>query len=286
MPLPEWVKTQLKGIKKTQKFFKNRKINTVCETLRCPNRTICYKEPTATFMIMGERCTRGCKFCNAEKGYPKPLDNSEPERIAIAVKEMSLKYVVITSPTRDDIRDGGAKHFVKTVESIKVFNPDTLIELLVPDFQGNKTSIETVLNSNIAVFAHNVETVKRFYGSIRRADYIRSLSILKIAKEINSEIITKSGFMLGLGETKDEVKETLKHLKDSGCDIVTIGQYLQPSKKAMSVVEYIKPEAFDEIAEDALEMGFKAVLSGPLVRSSTKAYETYLAVKEGRYGKL
>lgn len=286
MPLPEWVKTQLKEIKKTQKFLKKHKVNTVCETLRCPNRSICYKQPTATFMIMGEVCTRGCRFCNAEKGYPEPLDNSEPEKIAIAVKEMSLKYVVITSPTRDDLIDGGAKHFAKTVETIKKLNPDTLVEVLVPDFQGNKTSIETILNSDIAVFAHNIETVKKFYGPVRKAVYMRSLNILKTAKEINSEIITKSGFMLGLGENIEEVYNILQDLKNVECDIVTIGQYLQPSKKALPVVEYIKPAVFERIAEKAVQIGFKAVVSGPLIRSSTKAYESYLAVKEGKYGKL
>lgn len=286
MHLPQWVKTQLKEIRKTQNYFNNRNINTVCEILRCPNRSVCYKEPTATFMILGNICTRGCLFCNAEKGIPAPLDKSEPKRIAFAVKELNLKYAVITSTTRDDLHDGGAEQFSETVKEIKKYNPNTLVEVLVPDFQGKETCIEMVMESKISVFAHNIETVKRFYGSIRKADYTRSLKVLSLAKEIIPDIIVKSGFMLGLGETKNEIKETLKDLRDSGCDIVTIGQYLQPSKKAIPVVEYIKPEVFEELAEIALHMGFKAMLSGPLIRSSTRAYETYLAVKEEKYGKL
>ncbi|MCX8034491.1 MAG: lipoyl synthase, partial [Thermodesulfovibrio sp.] len=226
MYLPNWVKTQLKEIKKTQKFFKNRNVNTVCETLRCPNRSICYREPTATFMILGNICTRGCLFCNAEKGIPAPVDILEPERIALTVKELNLKYAVITSTTRDDLPDGGAKHFYETVKEIKKYNPDTLVEVLVPDFQGKEPCIEMIMKSEITVFAHNIETVKSLYGFIRKADYTRSLKVLSLAKEINSDIIVKSGFMLGLGETKDEIEETLKDLRDSGCDIVTIGQYL------------------------------------------------------------
>ncbi len=278
MPLPKWVKTQLKEIKKTQNYLKNRKLNTVCETLRCPNRVSCYKETTATFMILGTKCTRGCKFCNSQKDFPEPVDINEPKRIAEAVKELSLRYVVITSPTRDDLFDGGAEQFAETVRQIKIINPETLVEVLVPDFQGKKSSIEKVLSSGVTVFAHNIETVKRLFGVVRNADYNRSLNILRMAKEIDQKIITKSGFMVGLGENMDEIFETLQDLKKAGCDIVTIGQYLQPSKKALPVVEYIKPEVFEEIAEYARKIGFKAVLSGPLVRSSTQAYDMYLTV--------
>ncbi|MEO0259111.1 MAG: lipoyl synthase [candidate division WOR-3 bacterium] len=286
MSLPEWVKTQLKEIKKTQNYFKHRNINTVCETLRCPNRSLCYKEPTATFMILGSVCTRNCGFCNSKKGTPFPVDRDEPEKIALAVKELSLKYVVITSPTRDDLPDGGAEHFAKTVRFVNSYNKDSYVEVLIPDFKGNKECIETVIKSGISVFAHNIETVKRLYGVVRHGDYTCSLGVLRLAKAINPDIITKSGFMIGLGETKEEIIETLVDLKNVNCDIVTVGQYLQPSKKSLPVVEYIKPEVFDEIASIAIDMGFKAVLSGPLVRSSTKAYETYLALKEGKYGKL
>lgn len=286
MYLPEWVKTQLREIRKTQNFFKNRNINTVCETLRCPNRAYCYKEPTATFMILGDVCTRDCTFCNSKKGIPLPPDYSEPERIARVVRELGLKYTVITSPTRDDLIDGGAGHFAKTVTEIRELSPTVLIEVLVPDFRGNENSIRKVIDSGIDVFAHNIETIERLYGSIRKADYSRSLEVLKMAKTLNPNIITKSGFMLGLGERKDEIFQTLEDLLATDCDVVTIGQYLQPSKKAQPVVEYINPEIFEEIADVAVQMGFKIVLSGPLVRSSTRAYETFLAVKEGKYGKL
>lgn len=286
MYLPEWVKTRLREIRKTQNFFKNRNINTVCETLRCPNRAYCYKEPTATFMILGDICTRDCTFCNSKKGIPLPPDYSEPKRIARVVREFGLKYTVITSPTRDDLIDGGAEHFAKTVTEIRELSPTVLIEVLVPDFRGNENSIRRVIDSGIDVFAHNIETVERLYGSVRKADYSRSLDVLKIAKKFNSNIITKSGFMLGLGERKDEIFQTLEDLLATDCDVVTIGQYLQPSKKAQPVVEYINPKIFEEIADVAVQMGFKVVLSGPLVRSSTRAYETFLAVKEGKYGKL
>lgn len=281
MPFPKWVKTQLKEIKNLQQYFKNRNINTVCETLRCPNRSFCYKQPTATFMILGNVCTRKCKFCEAEKGKPSELDKSEPERIAIAVKELCLKYVVVTSPTRDDLSDGGAEHFSLTVQKIKELTPDTFIETLVPDFQGSIDSIRKVVNSEIVVFAHNIETVKRLYDYVRDADYARSLKIIETAKKINPKIITKSGFMIGLGETPQEASQILKDLKNAGCDIVTVGQYLQPSKKALPVVEYILPERFDEIAEEASKVGIKVTLSGPLIRSSTRASEAYLLAKKG-----
>ncbi len=286
MPLPQWVKSQLKEIKSLQNYFRNLNINTVCETLRCPNRGVCYRQPTATFMIMGSVCTRGCQFCNAEKGNPEPLDKEEPERIAKAVKEMSLPYVVITSPTRDDLSDGGAEFFCKTVKVIKKYNPHTHIEVLVPDFKGKKKSIERVVNTEISVFAHNIETVKQLYGTVRKADYELSLKVLRLAKELKPQLITKSGFMVGLGEKSEEIYEALLNLREVNCDIVTIGQYLQPSKKALPVVEYIKPEYFDELAEIALGLGFKAVLSGPLIRSSTKAKEIFLALREGKYGKF
>ncbi len=286
MSLPEWVKTQLKGIKKTQNFLKNRKLNTVCETLRCPNRSICYKDSIVTFMILGNVCTRGCKFCNAERGIPEKIDPEEPFRVSQAVKELGIKYVVITSPTRDDLEDGGAGHFAVTVEEVKKNNPEVLVEVLVPDFQGNITSIKKVLNSDIVVFAHNIETVPSLYGSVRSGNYNLSLKILELVKTLNSRIITKSGFMVGVGESMKEVFQTIKDLKNAGCDIITVGQYLQPSKKALPVVEYKKMELFDEIADFAIKEGIRVVLTAPLIRSSTRAYEAYKAIKEGRYGKL
>lgn len=286
MHLPPWVKTRLRQIKKFQNYLKARKINTVCETLRCPNRSLCYRNFSLTFMILGNICTRNCKFCNAERGAPSDFDVAEPKRIAETVKELSLKYAVITSPTRDDLKDGGAEQFAETVKLIKKYNANTPVEVLVPDFRGKVNSVESVVKSDVDVFAHNIETIKRLYGTVRDGDYECSLSVLKTAKKINPKVIIKSGLMLGFGEKKQEIEQTLKDLKDVGCDVITIGQYLQPSKKALPVVEYIKPEIFKEIAEEALKMDFKIVLSKPLVRSSTKALETYLAIKEGRYGKL
>jgi len=237
-------------------------------------------------MILGNICTRRCNFCNAKRGNPEPLDFEEPLRIAQAVKELSLKYVVVTSPTRDDIKDGGAEHFVLTVREIKKINPDTNVEVLVPDFQGNINSIDKVINSEISVFSHNIETVPSLYGYVRDGIYTQSLKVLEYAKKLNSEMITKSGFMVGVGESLSEIFQTIKDLKNAGCDIITVGQYLQPSKKALAVVEYKKVEVFDEIADFALKEGIKVVLSAPLIRSSTRAFEAYKAVKEGKYGKL
>lgn len=280
MPLPQWVKTQLKGIQKTQQYFKNRKINTVCETLRCPNRAACYKEKSATFMILGNRCTRRCRFCEAPKGNPEPVDCEEPLRIARATEELGLNYVIVTSCTRDDLVDGGAEHFVNTVKEIKKINSDTMVEVLVPDFKGSEDSIKKVVDSGVVVFAHNIETVQSLYGKIRDADYVRSLKVLEMAKKFNCYVITKSGLMLGLGEGFNEVVTALKDLRSSGCDILTVGQYLQPSKKALPVVEYIKVEIFEEIQQIALDLGFKTVVSGPLVRSSWNAYKVYLESRE------
>lgn len=280
MTLPKWVKAPLKDISKTQRYFKNRKINTVCETLRCPNRGKCYRDSHATFMILGNVCTRFCSFCNSERGIPEPVDPSEPERIASVVKEMEIKYVIVTSPTRDDLEDGGAQHYFRTVEAIRNLSPQSLVEVLVPDFNGNRESVRKVINSGIVVFSHNIEVVRRFYGTVRDGDYKLSLEILKLAKEIEPNIITKSGFMVGFGERFEEIEQTLRDLKESYCDIVTVGQYLQPSKKALPVVEYINPELFEEIEKMAKEIGFRVVSAAPLVRSSTDAFNLYTKAKE------
>ncbi|MEN2986161.1 MAG: lipoyl synthase [Thermodesulfovibrionaceae bacterium] len=286
MLLPEWVKLKLREDSFVKSYLKKNKITTVCETLRCPNRPYCYNVKTVSFMILGDRCTRRCGFCGSKKLKPYCPDPMEPQKVAKVVKDFSMKYVVITSPTRDDLADGGAEYYVETVKEVKRLSPETLIEVLVPDFGGNLEAVKRVISSEIVVFSHNLETVRRLYSSLRDANYERSLKILKEAKELRAEVITKSGIMLGVGETLDEVLNTLKDLKEVNCDIVTIGQYLQPSKNAYPVVKYINPEIFDRIAEFALKVGFKVVLSRPLVRSSTKAYEAYLAIKEGRYGRL
>ncbi|HYA12213.1 MAG TPA: lipoyl synthase [Thermodesulfovibrionales bacterium] len=277
MRLPEWIRTKsFEGIHDTKRTLRSYKVSTVCEEARCPNIGECYSRPTATFMILGSRCTRNCGFCSVESSAPEPIDPKEPERVALAAKEMRLKYVVITSVTRDDLPDGGAGHFARAVYAVRKHLLDVKVEVLTPDFQGDTDALLTVLSSRPDVFGHNVETVPRLYLVVRpRADYIRSLQILKYAKKIAPDVHTKSGLMLGLGETLDEVSDVLKDLSNAGCDFVTIGQYLRPSRKNLPVIEYIRPEIFESLRNRALDMGFKYVASSPLVRSSMNAEEMY-----------
>lgn len=277
MRLPEWIKVKsFTGLHNTKSILRNYGLSTVCEEAKCPNRGECFSKPTATFMILGSACTRNCGFCAVESSKPGPLDNDEPERVAMAAKEMGLKYVVITSVTRDDIKDGGASHFARTVSAVREHLPAAKIEVLTPDFRGNKDSLKTVLDSGPDVYNHNVETVPRLYPYVRhQADYRKSLNVLMNAKSIAPEITIKSGFMVGLGETFTEIIDVLRDLKTAGCDTVTIGQYLRPSKKNLPVREYIRPEMFDVYKEIALDMGFKYAASSPLVRSSMNAEEMY-----------
>lgn len=277
MRLPEWIRTKsFEGIHDTKRTLRSYKVSTVCEEARCPNIGECYSRPTATFMILGSRCTRNCGFCSVESSAPEPIDPKEPERVALAAKEMRLKYVVITSVTRDDLPDGGAGHFARAVYAVRKHLLGVKVEVLTPDFQGDTDALLTVLSSRPDVFGHNVETVPRLYLVVRpRADYIRSLQILKYAKKIAPDVHTKSGLMLGLGETLDEVSDVLKDLSNAGCDFVTIGQYLRPSRKNLPVIEYIRPEIFESLRNRALDMGFKYVASSPLVRSSMNAEEMY-----------
>ena len=277
MRLPEWIRTKnLGGLHHAKQILRRHGLYTVCEEARCPNMSECFSRPTATFMILGSRCTRNCGFCSVESSTPGPLDLEEPERIVMAAKEMGLRYIVITSVTRDDLSDGGAGQFAKTVYTVRRYLPDAKVEVLTPDFKGNVSSLKMVLNSRPDVYNHNVETVPRLYPVVRpQADYMRSLNILQYAKKIAPEINTKSGLMLGLGERLDEVTNVLEDLRRTGCDIVTIGQYLRPSKLNLPVVEYIRPEMFEELRLKALCMGFKYVASGPLVRSSMNAEEMY-----------
>jgi lipoic acid synthetase len=227
-------------------------------------------------MILGSKCTRNCGFCSVESSMPEPPDHTEPERVAQAAKEMRLKYVVITSVTRDDLPDGGAGHFARTVDAVRRYLQDVKVEVLTPDFNGDIGALMTLFSSRPDVFGHNVETVPRLYSVVRpQADYNRSLHILKYAKKVAPEIHTKSGLMLGLGETYDEVTDVLKDLFDAGCDFVTLGQYLRPSRKNLPVVEYIRPEIFDRLRNRALNIGFKYVASSPLVRSSMNAEDMY-----------
>jgi len=225
-------------------------------------------------MIMGDSCTRACRFCAVRQGEPAPLDESEPERIAAAAKEMGLSYVVVTSVTRDDLEDGGAAHFAAVISSLKRINPQATVEVLVPDFGGNKKSVQTVVDARPGVFNHNIETVPSLYDEVRPgANYEISLGVLRLAKRLGRDMLTKSGLMVGLGERREEVKAVMRDLRDCGCDILTIGQYLSPSKEHLPVVEFIEPAAFDDYREIGLEMGFRAVASGPFVRSSYNAME-------------
>lgn len=277
MRLPEWIRAKNnKGLHDTKHVLRSYGLSTVCEEARCPNIGGCFSKPTATFMILGSKCTRNCGFCSVEHSMPEPLDPEEPERVALAAKEMGLRYVVITSPTRDDLPDGGAGHFAETVYAVKKYIPDAKVEVLTPDFKGDISALRIVLHSRPAVYNHNIETVPRLYPYVRpQADYRRSINILKYAKRIAPEINTKSGLMLGLGETLDEVIDVLRDLRGTGCDLVTIGQYLRPSRSNLPVVEYISPKVFERLYLIAMNMGFKYIASAPLVRSSMNAEEIY-----------
>ena len=259
----------------TCSIIKDISLNTVCQEAKCPNKFECYSNGTATFLILGSICTRNCLFCNIENGICKPLDNQEPLKVAKTVKKMNLKYAVITSVTRDDLSDGGAGAFAKTIELIKIKTPNTIIEVLIPDFKENYEALKLVLHARPHVLNHNIETVKGLYPKVRpEAEYSRSLRILEYVKK-NTKIPCKSGIMLGLGETDKEIKQTFTDLLNVGCDILTVGQYLQPSKKHLAVQKYVHPKKFDEWKNCALNMGFKQVASGPFVRSSYKAKELF-----------
>ena len=278
--LPEYLKRPIIDTEKTKKvrrILKENCLNTVCEGARCPNKNECYTKNTATFLIMGNVCTRNCRYCNINCEKPLPLDENEPKNVAKAVKEMGLKYVVITSVTRDDLSDGGAKHFEKCLKEIKNLTPSVKTEILTPDFKGDTNAIDKIIKSNYSpdVFNHNIETVERLFKTARsQANYRQSLHVLKYVKE-NSDILTKSGIMVGLGETFEELEETLKDLKNIGCDIVTIGQYIQPSKEHSAVEKYYTLEEFEQLKELAKKVGIKNYQIGPLVRSSYNASEAF-----------
>lgn len=277
MRLPDWIRTRNRtDSHDTKHLLRRHKLSTVCEEARCPNKDECFAKPTATFMILGSSCTRDCGFCAVRSFNPERVDENEPENVAEAAEELQLKYIVITSVTRDDLRDGGAGQFAKTINAVRKRMPHAKIEVLTPDFQGNMKFLRTVLDAGPDVFNHNVETAERLYPVVRpSADYGRSLSVLKQSKEVAPDIFTKSGFMLGLGETYDEILTILQDLRKVDCDFVTIGQYLRPTKRNLPVVKYILPEVFEDVRMKALEMGFKYVASGPLVRSSMNAEEMY-----------
>ncbi len=257
-----------------KRILRRARLNTVCEESRCPNISECFGKGTATFMILGTRCTRRCAFCNVEKGKPLPPDPNEPYRLLETVKLLNLRYVVITSVTRDDLPDYGSSHFAKCIRVLKENIKDIKVEVLIPDFRGDRKALETVLKEEPFVLNHNVETVPRLYPSVRiGANYERSLKVLKLAKEILPAVITKSAIILGFGERKEEVIKVMEDLRRVDCDILTIGQYYQPSLKHHPVVKYYSEEEFKEFEEIAYSMGFKFVASGPNVRSSYKAWK-------------
>lgn len=274
--LPEYLKRPIIDTDKTKnvrRILKTNCLNTVCENARCPNKNECYTKNTATFLIMGNVCTRNCKYCNISCAKPEPLNENEPENIAKAIKDLGLKYTVITSVTRDDLTDGGAGHFVRCIEEIRKLTPDVKIEILTPDFKNDKSSLDKIIEAKPEVFNHNIETVKDLFKIVRpQAFYERSLEVLKYVKE-NGNITTKSGLMVGLGETFGQIKQTLTDLRDVGCDIITIGQYIQPSRVHLEVAKYYTLEEFDELKKLADEIGIKHHQIGPLVRSSYNASE-------------
>ena len=281
--LPEWLRITLPtsdSFARTRGLLDELKLHTVCESAKCPNHWECWSKGTATFMIAGDRCTRACGFCAVSTAKPLALEADEPARVAEATRRMKLKHVVITAVARDDLKDGGAEHFCQTIEKVRELNPGIVIEVLVPDFLDNDVAIEHVLAANPHIYNHNLETVRRLTPSVRhRATYDRSLSVLKKVKEKRGgTIYTKSGVMLGLGETKEELLQALQDLRASNCDILTLGQYLQPSLKHLPVIEFVSPEKFVDYKIAAEEMGFVHVASGPMVRSSYHADEFTLPV--------
>ena len=272
--LPEFLKRPIIDTDKTRtvrKILKSNCLNTVCEGARCPNKNECYSNHTATFLIMGSVCTRNCRYCNISCQRPEPLDENEPLHVAQAVKDLGLKYAVITSVTRDDLPDGGANHFAKCINEIRKISPNTKIEILTPDFKGNEESLNTIIKAHPDVFNHNIETARDIFKTARpQGNYDTSLGVLKYVKE-NSDIKTKSGFMIGLGEDIEQIKQTITDLYSVNCDILTIGQYIQPSKEHLPVAKYYNPEEYEELKDIAKNIGIKYFQIGPLVRSSYNA---------------
>ncbi|HEV2452764.1 MAG TPA: lipoyl synthase [Verrucomicrobiae bacterium] len=274
--LPEWLRITLPTsdtFARTRTLLDELKLHTVCESAKCPNHWECWSKGTATFMIAGDRCTRACGFCAVATAKPLALEADEPARVAEATRRMKLRHVVITAVARDDLKDGGAEHFAKTIEKVRELNPGIVIEVLVPDFNDNDAAIETVLDAEPHIYNHNLETVRRLTPEVRhRATYNRSLAVLRKVKEMRrTGIYTKSGIMLGLGETPSELFEAMRDLRSSGCDILTLGQYLQPTLRHLPVKEFITPAQFAEFKLAAEDMGFVHVASGPMVRSSYHA---------------
>jgi lipoic acid synthetase len=279
---PAWLKVRApsgENYSRIKDMLGELKLATVCQEARCPNMGECWGGGTATFMLMGEVCTRGCRFCNVKTGNPKGvLDVNEPEKVGHSIAQMGLEYVVITSVDRDDLPDQGAGHFAKTISTIKSMDNHVIVEILTPDFRGNQELVHQLVDAKPDVFAHNIETVERLTPKVRdpRATYKQSLEVLKMVKDRDPSRYTKSSIMLGLGETDEEIKQTLADLRSVGCDVVTFGQYLQPSKRHLKVIEFITPEKFQEWQTYSEGLGFLYVASGPLVRSSYRAGEFFM----------
>ena len=279
---PPWLKKRLPTgpeYEKVKELVGRDRLHTVCQEAKCPNMWECFSQQTATFLIMGSRCTRDCRFCSVTQGPVGPPDPAEPERVATAARQMGLSYVVITSVTRDDLTDGGAALFAETIEAVHRQIPSAKVEVLIPDFQGNDEALQAVLKARPDVLNHNIETVPRLYTVVRpQARYRRSLQLLSRVKKYAPGLPIKSGLMLGLGEFSEEIRSTLKDLIDAGCRILTLGQYLQPSKAHLPVKRFVPPEEFEQWRQIAIEIGFSEVASGPFVRSSYHAKELYQAV--------
>jgi lipoic acid synthetase len=274
--LPDWIrekKLNLSSLREMKTMLRERDLHSVCESLACPNRTECFSRGTATFMILGDVCTRSCGFCNVTTGRPyAPPSPDEPRAVAETARRLGLKHVVVTCVTRDDLADGGAQQFAETIRELRIALPQAAVEVLTSDFRGNLDSVRTVVEARPDYFNHNVETVPRLYDYVRPGSrFERSLTVLREAKHVDATVITKSGLMLGLGERREEVVEVLQRLREHEVEIVTMGQYLQPKREKLDVVEYIHPTVFDEYRDLGLSLGFRAVFAGPFVRSSYMA---------------
>jgi len=281
--LPQWLKAKMPGSKnyiEVKNLINKNSLNTVCADAKCPNIGECWDNRTATFMILGDICTRACRYCAVKSGKPIGLDIKEPLRVSDAVKKLDLKYAVLTSVDRDDLPDGGSFIFKQCINLIHKNSPGCKVEVLIPDFQGDWNDLKTVMDANPETLNHNIETVERVFKSVRaKGDYRLSLDLLLKAKELNSYSVTKSGLMVGLGETWDEIINTLKDLRAADCDLLTIGQYIKPTPKHADVIKWYTPEEFIELRSIAMDLGFKGAVSGPLVRSSYKADEQYYQAK-------
>ena len=281
---PSWLKRRLPSgpeFERTRRRIQQQRLHTVCQEANCPNIFECFSQLTATFLILGDHCTRDCSFCAVRRGSGQPVDFDEPRRVAAAALEMGLQYVVLTSVTRDDLPDGGAEHYAQTIQALRCAIEDVSIEVLIPDFQGDQDALLAVLSAGPSVLNHNLETIPRLYPQVRpQADYGRSLALLARASACAPHIPAKSGLMLGLGETTEEIEQTLLDLRASNCRILTLGQYLQPSPSHHPVQQFVTPETFDRLRATALDMGFDQVASGPFVRSSYHAKEVFNNLKQ------